>query len=419
MNETRLFVTGPTNGGKTSWTPQSGAARVLARCDELAACSDELPRLTRLFLSPALAQAHRLVGGWMREAGLAPRVDTLGNLIGHFPAQNADGPVWIVASHLDTVPNAGKYDGMLGVLLAIETVASLDAALPFGIDVIGFSDEEGVRFKTPYLGSRAVAGSFDAELLNLRDGDGISLRQALENFGLDPAAWPSARFDTKVAGYFEAHIEQGPVLESLDAPLGIVSATAGQSRLQIRFCGEAGHAGTLPMAHRRDALAAASEWILAVETMGRATPGLMATVGFVEVAPNTANVVPGEVVCSLDVRHADDWARENAAAALLEAAESIANRRGVGFEIVSQAAQKAVPMNPALRRKLRAVAGPQTPDIVSGAGHDAAIMAEVAPCAMLFLRTPGGVSHCPEETVNPEDVARALEVMREFLVVAQ
>lgn len=357
-----------------------------------------------------------MVAIWMREAGLSPRVDALGNLRGHFPASSENAPLWVLGSHLDTVPNAGKYDGMLGVLLAIEVVASLGEKLPFAIEVVGFSDEEGVRFKTPYLGSRAFAGRFEPDFLELRDQNGVSMRAALENFGLDGGAFASAQIKTPIAGYFEAHIEQGPVLEKLGAPLGIVSAIAGQSRVRLRFCGQSGHAGTLPMNARRDALAAASEWVLETEKIGQNTPNLVATVGFVEVVPNAANVVPGEVSCSLDVRHADDQTRENAVLRLLENAQIIAARRGLGLDIVSHAAQNAVSMNSFLRAKLRAIVGPDVPEIVSGAGHDAAILAQIAPAAMLFLRTPGGASHCPQEAVLESDVAHALNAMRAFLL---
>lgn len=438
--------------------PRQSAERVLRRCDELAACSDSTPGLTRLFLSPAMGEAHELVAGWMREARMTPRVDEIGNLIGHYPAgeiaqatraalEVADSPsksagfaprgdssslegaglfgegtVFLLGSHLDTVPNAGKYDGALGVLLAIEVVSLLDGErLPFAIEVIGFSEEEGVRFKTPFLGSRALAGTFDPALLELRDDQGLSMRQVLRGFGLVPEDWPRARHqNANIWGYLEAHIEQGPVLESLGAPLGIVTDIVGQSRLRVRFAGQAGHAGTLPMNGRRDALAAASEWVLLVENLAGQTPGLVATVGALDVHPNTPNVVAGEVVCSLDVRHADDETRETAVERLLEAARGIAARRSIEVEIVARAGQNAVPMNPQLRKRLREAcdeSGVFAPEIASGAGHDAAIMATLCPCAMLFLRTPSGVSHCPEEDVLAEDTALALGTMSEFLRV--
>jgi allantoate deiminase len=395
------------------------AARVMARCDELAQCSETPDGLKRTFLSPAMHDAHALVRDWMREAGMTTRVDSLGNLIGHLtPKKAAQNGVFLIGSHLDTVSNAGKYDGMLGVLLGIEAV-SLLPELPFGVEVIGFSEEEGVRFKTPYLGSRAIAGTFDPNYLDLRDGNGVSMRQSLRDFGLDADGFRSASYDSKpVLGYLEAHIEQGPVLEERGVGLGIVTDIAGQSRLQVRFSGQAGHAGTLPMNLRRDALAAAAEWIFGIETLARTIYGLVATVGFLEVGPNTPNVVAGEVTCSLDVRHAEDSVREQAVEEALETARDLAERRDIGFEILNRNAQPAVPMNAAMRRDLQRVCeelGVAAPAIVSGAGHDAAIMASLAPAAMLFLRSPGGISHNPAESVLVGDVALAIDAMRGFL----
>ncbi|RYX83546.1 allantoate amidohydrolase [bacterium] len=399
------------------------AARVLARCDQLAKCSESPANLTRTFLSPAMAQANEMVANWMSEATMTPRVDELGNLIGHYGAREKSptAPKLLFGSHLDTVPNAGKYDGMLGVLLAIEVVSLLQGQhLPFAVEVIGFSEEEGVRYKTPYLGSRAIAGTFDSYLLGLLDSNGISMSQALHQFGLPPEAWQNARYDSAgIIGYLEAHIEQGPLLEALDAPLGIVTDIVGQSRLQLRFMGQSGHAGTLPMQWRRDALVATSEWILAVESFGNVTDGLMATVGTINVGPNTSNVVPGETICSLDVRHANDAVRETAVDGLLAMASRIAAQRGIGFEVLARSNQNAVPMDSRLRSLLQRACdktGVHAPEMVSGAGHDAAVMATLCPCAMLFLRTPGGASHCPEEAVLVDDVALALEAMHSFLL---
>ncbi|RYG68807.1 Zn-dependent hydrolase [bacterium] len=280
----------------------------------------------------------------------------------------------------------------------MEAVASLEGEkLPFAIEVVGFSEEEGVRYKTPYLGSRA-----------------------LREFGLAPNQWPHAQIDkSRVVGYFEAHIEQGPVLEAEGAPLGIVTTIAGQSRLRVRFSGQPGHAGTSPMTLRRDALTVASRWILAVESLAQETPGLVATVGSLEVVPNTANVIPGEVVCSLDLRHDCDDQRAAAVETLLDVAREITKQRDVSFEIIAHSSQPAAPMDPELRNVLHAACerfGIEAPPIVSGAGHDATVMAGVTPTAMLFLRTPGGASHCPEEAVAPEDVELALHVMHNFLI---
>ena len=400
------------------------AARVMRRCDELAKCSDDPDHIERLFLSPALQQSHELVGGWMREAGLATRIDEIGNLWGRVGPAGA--PAFWIGSHLDSVPNAGRYDGPLGVLMGLEVIAGLVLAhklrgqeLPFALEVVGFSDEEGVRFGARCLGSRALCGDFNASLLELLDEDEISMAQAMANFGLAPDKWPDARADSaRVLGYLEAHIEQGPVLEDTGKPLAIVTAIAGQSRLRVRFGGRAGHAGTQPMVLRRDGLAAASEWILEVENLAMEAEDLVATVGTIEVEGAASNVVPGGVVCALDVRHPNDNAREAAVGELMSSARRIAARRGVGFDEVFHDRQSAVPMDKNLLERLSRAAQKleiEAPLMVSGAGHDAAFMAEICPASVLFLRTPGGESHNPAEAVDADDVALGLRVMREFL----
>ena len=399
------------------------AARVMARLEALAACSDDEENLTRLFASPALQAAHELVGGWMREAGMQTRVDAIGNLWGRVGPEGT--PAFWLGSHLDTVPDAGKYDGALGVVMALEVVADMVAlrkrrgqALPFALEIVGFSDEEGVRYGARCLGSRAVAGTFEDRVLDLRDDDEVSMRAALRAFG-QSGGWQEAQaVPESVLGYLEAHIEQGPVLEDERLPLAVVSSIAGQTRLRARFAGRAGHAGTQPMALRRDALCAASEWILEVEDMARATEDLVATVGTIEAQPNASNVVPGEVVCTLDARHPNDDAREEAVGELLSSARRIAARRGVSFDIVFHNRQQAVPMDADLSARLqRAVenVGISAPAMVSGAGHDAAILAPLCPVSVLFLRTPGGLSHNPAESVDEGDVALGLSAMRAFL----
>jgi allantoate deiminase len=283
------------------------------------------------------------------------------------------------------------------------------------VEVIGFSEEEGVRYAAPYLGSRAMAGTFDPALLQRRDANGISMAEAIESFGLD-SNWQSAGRDPDgILAYLEAHIEQGPVLERLDQPLAVVTAIAGQSRYRVRFRGQPGHAGTLPMAGRQDALAAASEWILAVEKAGGETEGAVATVGSVTVTPNAGNVVPGEVLCSLDVRHARDEVRLPLVEQLLDTAEAIAARRGIACETELVSRQNAVPMDSEMCQLLHEAAGELVPGLVSGAGHDAAIMAGLVPAGLLFLRNPGGLSHCPEESVTLDDVAEALDAIWRFV----
>lgn len=391
---------------------------VLTRCDVLAGCSEETGRITRTFLSPPFRQVHEHLTAWMADAGLGVHIDAVGNVIGLTKATT--DRVFLVGSHVDTVPDAGKYDGVLGVLLGIAAAKALRRKhFTLRLDVIAFSEEEGVRFRTPYLGSLAVCGQLTSKHLALRDGEGHTIADAIRNFGLDPAEIPKAAYPAgTVAGYLEAHIEQGPVLESHDLALGVVPAIMGQTRELLTFTGRAGHAGTEPMNLRRDALAAAAVFVSAVERTARATPGLRATVGSLTVSPNAGNVVPGEVRLSLDVRHEDDSIRHTAMIALHTEAKHIAAERGIGFERHPTLDQPAVPCDPGLTSRLAAVMKEQhhRPElVVSGAGHDAAVMATFCPTAMLFIRSPGGISHHPNESVRREDVKAALGVMVKFL----
>lgn len=396
------------------------ARRVLARCDTVAGFTEEPGRITRTFLCAPARQVQERVAEWMRAAGMLTRVDALGNLIGRYPAARADAPVFLIGSHLDTVPNAGRYDGVLGVLLGIAAVEALGGKpLPFALDVLAFSEEEGVRFRTPYLGSLAAAGRFDPKLLERTDTAGVTLAQAIRDFGLNPEEIPATAYRAdNVLGYFEVHIEQGPVLEDLDRPLGLVEAIAGQSRLWFRFDGKPGHAGTLPMELRQDALAAAAEFVLAVERMARIKKGLRGTVGQVDITPGAVNVVPGSARLSLDLRHARDDVREPALANLLTQACAIARHRRVSFQVERAEHHAAVPADAQLTERLAEAvqaAGYPVHRLVSGAGHDAAVMATLAPMAMLFVRSPGGISHHPAEAVLAEDVQAALAVMVRLL----
>lgn len=392
---------------------EARAARVMARCDELAALSDEPGRLTRRFLGDGTRRAHELVRSWLEEAGLRASVDAAGNLRGRREAGAADAGILLLGSHLDTVVDAGRYDGALGVLAAIEVADALaDEALGHGLEVVAFSEEEGVRFGVPYLGSRALAGSFDPALLELRDEDGASVREAIRGFGLEPDRIPEAALDpARTLGYVELHIEQGPVLEDAGAALGVPDAIVGQSRLRLRFRGRAAHAGTTPMRLRRDALTGAATFALAVEACALASEELVATVGRFDTAPNAPNVVPGEATLSLDVRHRDDGARRAALADLIGVAERIGDERGLQVEVEALLDAPAAPLDPTLTARLRALAG--GPALVSGAGHDAAVMARVVPSALLFVRTPDGLSHHPDERVAEEDVAAALRALGE------
>ncbi len=400
------------------------ATTVLDRVEILARATEEPGRLTRTFLSPPMHEVLNLVAGWMTAAGMTTRSDAAGNLIGHYHAEGdrADAPVVLIGSHLDTVPDAGKFDGILGVLLGVAVVEALGRGgrrLPCVVEVVGFSEEEGVRYRTPYLGSLAFTGRFDPALLDLRDADQVTMADAFRRFGLDPAQVAAVRSPGRVVAYLEAHIEQGPVLEAWGAPVGVVTAIVGQSRLGVTFEGRAGHAGTMPMDHRRDALCGAAELVLAVEAVGRSTAGLRATVGTITARPGATNVVPGAVTLSLDVRHAEDAVRRRAVEDLLAMARRIAADRGLDFRVNHAQDHPAVPTDPHLTDLLAsalAAAGIPPRRLVSGAGHDAAVLARIAPVAMLFLRSPGGVSHHPDERVVCADVPIALDVMIRWLI---
>jgi allantoate deiminase len=395
------------------------AVRVVARCREIAACTEVPGEITRLFLTPPMHKVHTLLRGWMEAAGMAVHVDAIGNLRGLWPGLVSDSPRLLIGSHLDTVPNAGAFDGVLGVVLGLAVVEELRGQhLPFAVEVIGFSEEEGVRFSKPFLGSLALVGKLDAETLACADRAGISIRDAIEAYGLDPAQLPAAALSDDTFAYLEFHIEQGPVLESKNTSLGVVEALVGQTRMQLIFTGQANHAGTTPMHLRHDAMVAAADWIVAVEDYAASHEGLVATVGKVEASPGAGNVIAGHVTASLDIRHADDTVRKAAVVAIMQRAEAAATRRGVQVAARTQLEQPAVPLDPRLTTMLHdaaARAGLPSDTMTSGAGHDAMIIAPVVPSTMLFLRSPGGLSHHPDETVLPQDVEAALATAMEFL----
>ena len=397
----------------------SQAREVIDRCRLLAGFSEQPGRTTRTFLSPPMRDVHAFLGSWMQRVGMTVQVDNAGNLRGVYPAASAGAPRLFMGSHLDTVYDAGAFDGVLGVCLAVALVDLLQhRLLPFSIEVVGFSEEEGVRFGVPFIGSRALAGTLDADLLGRVDSSGRSVTDAIRDFGLDPSCIANARVDDQALGYLEFHIEQGPVLDSLSVPLGIVNAIAGQSRLAVTFTGTASHAGTTPMHARRDAVAGAAEWISGVETVARRTPGLVATVGHLRARPGAANVVAGVCEASLDVRHVSNDARVTAVETLRWSAHQIGARRDLSVHIETHLDQPSVSMNAALVAALeRAVAAQGLPihRIDSGAGHDAMILAGRMPAAMLFLRSPGGISHHPDEAVAEDDVAAALRTGMAFL----
>lgn len=381
--------------------------------------SEEPGRTARRFLTPPVRDVHALLHTRMESLGMTVEVDAVGNLRGLWQPEDARGKRLILGSHIDTVPDAGAFDGVLGVVLALELVESArKLALPLAIEVIAFSEEEGVRFGLPFIGSRAVAGRLDPSTLAVKDANGVSVRRAIESFGIDPSRIEETTADPHAVGFLELHIEQGPVLEAEGLSVAAVTSIVGQTRLDLKFTGHANHAGTTPMHLRRDALAAAAEWMVKVEALANRTESLVATVGKLNVQPNAGNVIPGGVELSLDVRHARDHVRRTAVNELLEAAESIAARRGLQSSSAKKMDEPSVPLDERLTAFLTdamEVAGFPPKTIVSGAGHDAMIMAGRMPATMLFLRSPGGLSHHPDETVRDEDVEAALLVGEKFI----
>ena len=394
----------------------------MERADLLAAFTEEPGRLTRRFGTQAHADASAAVSEWMSAAGMAVRRDAIGNLIGRYEADGGDAPALLLGSHLDTVPDAGRYDGALGVLAGISVVERLRTAgsrLPFALEVVAFADEEGARFGTAFLGSSVLAGSFDAASLRRADADGVSLDEAIRAFGGDPGALAGAApAPGSLVGYAEVHIEQGPVLEERGLPLGVVSGIAGQTRAALCFEGVTGHAGTVPMQLRRDALCAAAELVVEAEAVALETPGLVATVGELAPLPGAPNVIPGRARLSLDVRHAEDPPRAAAIARLRERASEIAAARRIGLEWDSLHDQDAVRCDPELTEVMEQAvhgAGSRPLRLPSGAGHDAAVVAAIAPVAMLFVRCAGGVSHHPSESITEADVALAVDALGRFV----
>ncbi|NOS72187.1 MAG: allantoate amidohydrolase [Verrucomicrobia bacterium] len=395
---------------------------VVQRLDALAQISEDEGGLTRSFASPAMRRVNDLVGSWMRDAGMSVCTDAIGNLIGHYPAATPAGKILLLGSHLDTVRDAGKFDGPLGVLVALACVQFLNETktrLPFAIEVIGFADEEGVRYQSTYLGSRALAGTFNCEDLKRTDARGVTMAEALREFGGTPDAIAAARMDaSRLLGYVEVHIEQGPVLEQKNLAVGVVSAITGQTRARIAFVGEAGHAGTVPMNLRRDSLCAAAEFVLAIEELAKDRSGLVATVGEITAMPGAGNVIPGQTKLSLDVRHPDDVTRSQTCDELKLRADEIAAGRSVimNWETVHESAAVVCERRLALllENATKCHQG-EAPLLASGAGHDAAAMAAICPVAMLFVRCKGGVSHNPAEFASEADIGVAIEVMNDFV----
>jgi allantoate deiminase len=397
------------------------ATRIIARCREIATHTEVPGEITRRFLTPPMHAVHSLLTQWMEGAGMTVHTDAIGNLRGLWLSPVANAPRLIIGSHLDTVPNAGAFDGILGVILGIAVIEELhEHRPPFSIEVIGFSEEEGVRFSKAFLGSLAVVGKLDPETLQRTDQNGVTIAEAIRSYGLDPANLPAAVLSRDAFAYLEFHIEQGPLLESEGASLGIVEALVGQTRMQLLFEGQSNHAGTTPMHLRHDAMAATAEWIVAVEAYATAHEGLVATVGKLDAFPDAGNVIAGRVKTSLDIRHADDNTRHAAADVLTQIAKAAATKRGVTLTLRTEMEQSAVPLDSRLTTMLHRAAtqaGFPSRRMTSGAGHDAMILAPIIPSTMLFLRSPGGLSHHPDEDVLPQDVEAALATAMEFLAL--
>ena len=397
-------------------------AGLMARLDQLAELSERPDVLVRRVLTPEHARTNALVGNWMREAGMAVHTDAIGNVIGRYEGTAPGLPALLLGSHLDTVVDAGRYDGMLGVVSAIACVADLSAAgtrLPFAIEIVGFADEEGTRFGATLLGSRALAGTFDLSVLSRTDPDGITLADAMVRFGLDPAEIATAaRRREEFLGYVELHIEQGPVLEAEGLAVGCVTAISGATRLAVEIKGMAGHAGTVPMASRHDALAAAAECMLLIERRAAAEPELVGTVGRIEAGPGAVNVVPGLARFTVDLRAPADERRVAALADLLTGFDAIARRRGVTLTATKTHDAASTPCAPWLADQIRDAIEAEAlglRSLPSGAGHDGMAIGAIADIAMIFVRCKGGISHNPAEAITAEDAETGARVLARFI----
>jgi allantoate deiminase len=394
-------------------------SEIVNRVNALAAISETSEHLTRIFLTREHRAAAELLLGWMREAGMRADLDAIGNVCGRYEGQAVGAPCLMLGSHYDTVRDAGKWDGPLGLLTAISCVADLNrrgTRLPFAVEVTGFADEEGVRFASTLLGSRAVAGTFDESVLATRDANGISMREAMTSFGLDPDhVGAAARVRRELLAYLELHIEQGPVLEQQDLPVGVVTAIAGATRLAARLTGMAGHAGTVPMALRRDALAGASECIAAIEQFCRSdTSGLVATVGYIHAMPGATNVIPGQVSFTIDIRAPTDMHRKRAVADIVRQIEGIARRRQLALQLDVTHENRTAPCAPWLKAQIAdaiSAEGFGVFELPSGAGHDGMAMIDIADIGMIFVRCRGGISHHPDEHVELADADAGARVL--------
>ena len=392
---------------------------IVARINQLGAISETPEHLARIFLTAEHRIAAELILSWMREAGMRAHLDAIGNVCGRYEGEKPNLPCLMLGSHYDTVRDAGKWDGPLGLITAIACVADLNKRgerLPFAIEVIGFADEEGVRFASTLLGSRAVAGTFVESVLNSRDRAEISMREAMVQFGLDPEhVGAAARARRELLAYVELHIEQGPVLEQKNLPVGVVTAIAGATRLAAHLTGMAGHAGTVPMALRRDALSGAAECIVAIEEFCKTDEaGLVGTVGYIDAMPGATNVIPGRVNFTIDIRAPTDAHRKRAVADIVRRIEAIAKRRNLALQIDVTHENRTVPCAPWLKTQVAeavAAEGYGVFELPSGAGHDGMAMIDVADVAMIFVRCRGGISHHPDEHVELADAEAGARVL--------
>ena len=411
MSKTKTNTTGLQN--------VSLGEEIAGRITELGAISESKAHLTRLFLTSEHRAAADLILGWMRDAGMRAHIDAIGNVCGRYEGERPGLPCLMLGSHYDTVRDAGEWDGPLGLITAISCVANLNRngrRMPFAIEVVGFADEEGVRFASTLLGSRAVAGTFDESVLSARDQAGIALRDALKDFGLDPGhIGVAARRRRELLAYLELHIEQGPVLEEQQLPVGVVTAIAGATRLSVRLAGMAGHAGTVPMSLRRDALTGAAECIGAIEEFCRTDDGgLVGTVGYIHAAPGATNVIPGQVSFTMDIRAPTDQRRKRAVSDMVRRIEAIAKRRKLELQLNVTHENRTVPCAPWLKEQIAeaiAAEGFRLFELPSGAGHDGMAMIDVADVGMIFVRCRGGVSHHPDEHVELADADAGARVL--------
>jgi allantoate deiminase len=408
----------------TSMTTNRAALgdEIAARIDQMAAISESTGTLTRVFLSSEHRAAAEVILSWMEAAGMSARMDTIGNVVGRYEGDRSKLPALLLGSHFDTVRNAGKWDGPLGIVTAIACVAELNRRrkrLPFAIEVAAFADEEGVRFASTLLGSRAVAGTFDESVLSARDSDDVSMREALQRFGLDPRhIGAAARAPSEYLAYLELHIEQGPVLEAEGLPVGVVTAIAGATRLSVTLEGMAGHAGTVPMTMRRDALAGAAECIIEIERQCRNDTGLFGTVGSIRAEPGAANVIPGRCAFTIDMRCASDQHRRLAVSTAVGNIERIANARNLRPQIGTTHESRTVPCPEWLQAQISASIarqGYRAVALPSGAGHDGMAIADLTDIGMIFVRCRGGVSHHPDEHVSLEDAAAGADVLLDVI----